>query len=161
MYLHEVAEEDLSFTKDDMHQGKHTEYERKLQDLLSLRIQQQEQQASTVTTTTASSISSGSTSPVTTITTEGVNGQLTDDEKASSPVIERNENDSDNIESELLATEIYEKEINLKTRNESESSRESNVEESISDICDEEEVTIESNEIECIRNDFSSNELHP
>lgn len=32
MYLHEVAEEELSFTKDDMRQGKHTEYEKKLHE---------------------------------------------------------------------------------------------------------------------------------
>jgi hypothetical protein len=30
MYLHEVAPPELSFTKEDMHQGKHTEYEKKL-----------------------------------------------------------------------------------------------------------------------------------
>jgi hypothetical protein len=30
MYLHEQAEMEVSFTKDDMHQGRHTEYERKL-----------------------------------------------------------------------------------------------------------------------------------
>uniref|UniRef100_A0A1I8AY95 CCR4-NOT transcription complex subunit 4 n=1 Tax=Meloidogyne hapla TaxID=6305 RepID=A0A1I8AY95_MELHA len=30
MYLHEVADEKISFTKEDMHQGKHTEYERRL-----------------------------------------------------------------------------------------------------------------------------------
>jgi CCR4-NOT transcription complex subunit 4 len=30
MYLHEIADGELSFTRDDMHQGKHTEYERKL-----------------------------------------------------------------------------------------------------------------------------------
>ena len=32
MYLHEVAEEEISFTKEDMHQGKHTEYERRLHE---------------------------------------------------------------------------------------------------------------------------------
>lgn len=30
MYLHDVADEDASFTKEDMQQGKHTEYERRL-----------------------------------------------------------------------------------------------------------------------------------
>ncbi|CAJ0574815.1 unnamed protein product, partial [Mesorhabditis spiculigera] len=30
MYLHDVADCDISFTKEDMHQGKHTEYERRL-----------------------------------------------------------------------------------------------------------------------------------
>uniref|UniRef100_A0A7E4W4A5 RING-type domain-containing protein n=1 Tax=Panagrellus redivivus TaxID=6233 RepID=A0A7E4W4A5_PANRE len=34
MYLHEIAPPELSFTKDDMHQGKHTEYERKLLEKL-------------------------------------------------------------------------------------------------------------------------------
>jgi CCR4-NOT transcription complex subunit 4 len=32
MYLHEVADDELSFTKEDMQQGKHTECERKLHD---------------------------------------------------------------------------------------------------------------------------------
>uniref|UniRef100_A0A183BPC7 CCR4-NOT transcription complex subunit 4 n=1 Tax=Globodera pallida TaxID=36090 RepID=A0A183BPC7_GLOPA len=32
MYLHDVAEEEISFTKEDMHQGKHTEYERRLHE---------------------------------------------------------------------------------------------------------------------------------
>jgi hypothetical protein len=32
MYLHEVAEGEISFTKEDMHQGKHTEYERRLHE---------------------------------------------------------------------------------------------------------------------------------
>lgn len=35
MYLHEVADEELSFTKDDMHQGKHTECERKLHEQMN------------------------------------------------------------------------------------------------------------------------------
>lgn len=30
MYLHEIAENELSFTKEDMHAGKHAEYEKKL-----------------------------------------------------------------------------------------------------------------------------------
>lgn len=34
MYLHEVAPPELSFTKEDMHQGKHTEYERRLLEKL-------------------------------------------------------------------------------------------------------------------------------
>ena len=44
MYLHEVAPPELSFTKEDMHQGKHTEYEKKLLDKMQ---QQQELMAST------------------------------------------------------------------------------------------------------------------
>lgn len=35
MYLHEVAPTELSFTKEDMHQGKHTEYERRMIEKLS------------------------------------------------------------------------------------------------------------------------------
>ncbi|PAV78721.1 hypothetical protein WR25_16001 [Diploscapter pachys] len=30
MYLHEIADSEISFTKEDMHQGKHTEYEKRL-----------------------------------------------------------------------------------------------------------------------------------
>lgn len=30
MYLHSVADSEVSFTKDDMHLGRHTEYEKKL-----------------------------------------------------------------------------------------------------------------------------------
>lgn len=32
MYLHEIADSDISFTKDDMHMGKHAEYEKRLID---------------------------------------------------------------------------------------------------------------------------------
>ncbi|KJH43899.1 hypothetical protein DICVIV_10084 [Dictyocaulus viviparus] len=32
MYLHEIADSDISFTKEDMHMGKHAEYERRLID---------------------------------------------------------------------------------------------------------------------------------
>lgn len=32
MYLHDVADDELSFTKEDMHQGKHTECERRLHE---------------------------------------------------------------------------------------------------------------------------------
>ena len=35
MYLHELAEQDISFTKEDMHAGKHTDYERRLLDALA------------------------------------------------------------------------------------------------------------------------------
>lgn len=30
MYLHDVADNEVSFTKDDMHLGRHAEYEKKL-----------------------------------------------------------------------------------------------------------------------------------
>lgn len=30
MYLHDVADTEVSFTKDDMHLGRHAEYEKKL-----------------------------------------------------------------------------------------------------------------------------------
>lgn len=153
MYLHEVAEEDLSFTKDDMHQGKHTEYERKLQDLLSLRLQQQAAAVKTTKTPT-SSVSSGSISPVTTITHEGVNSLLEYNVKPSSPMIKPNSYNLNNIESELLTTEIHDCNSSQKLRNKSESSRESNIQESISDVCDE-EIQIENNDIRCIQNEFS------
>lgn len=34
MYLHDVADMEVSFTKDDMHLGRHNEYERKLAEQL-------------------------------------------------------------------------------------------------------------------------------
>ncbi|GMR47932.1 hypothetical protein PMAYCL1PPCAC_18127, partial [Pristionchus mayeri] len=34
MYLHDMAEADISFTKDDMHAGKHADYEKRLMDTL-------------------------------------------------------------------------------------------------------------------------------
>lgn len=37
MYLHKIAEPDASFTKEDMHAGKHTEYERRLHEELAAR----------------------------------------------------------------------------------------------------------------------------
>ena len=45
MYLHEVAEEETSFTKEDMHQGKHTEYERRLHDQMMAVLGQQSNSA--------------------------------------------------------------------------------------------------------------------
>ncbi|KAI6233943.1 hypothetical protein M3Y99_00864300 [Aphelenchoides fujianensis] len=39
MYLHDVAEEEISFTKEDMHAGKHNDYERKLLEQLAARTQ--------------------------------------------------------------------------------------------------------------------------
>jgi hypothetical protein len=37
MYLHRIAEPEASFTKEDMHAGKHTEFERKLHEDLEAR----------------------------------------------------------------------------------------------------------------------------
>jgi CCR4-NOT transcription complex subunit 4 len=45
MFLHEVAEDELSFTKDDMHQGKHAEYERKLHEQMLLDDQKRKEHA--------------------------------------------------------------------------------------------------------------------
>ncbi|KAI6226469.1 hypothetical protein M3Y99_01285700 [Aphelenchoides fujianensis] len=39
MYLHDVAEEEISFTKEDMHAGKHNDYERRLLEQLAARTQ--------------------------------------------------------------------------------------------------------------------------
>jgi CCR4-NOT transcription complex subunit 4 len=39
MYLHEVAPPELSFTKEDMHQGKHTEYEKKLLEKMAEQLE--------------------------------------------------------------------------------------------------------------------------
>ncbi|KAJ1352291.1 hypothetical protein KIN20_008592 [Parelaphostrongylus tenuis] len=44
MYLHEIADSDISFTKEDMHMGKHAEYERKLLDTLIVRTVPQPQE---------------------------------------------------------------------------------------------------------------------
>ncbi|XGW32056.1 hypothetical protein V3C99_010325, partial [Haemonchus contortus] len=43
MYLHEIADSDISFTKEDMHMGKHAEYERKLIDTVLNRSSAQPQ----------------------------------------------------------------------------------------------------------------------
>lgn len=48
MYLHDVAEEEISFTKEDMHQGKHTEYERRLYEQMMAILQQQQPTQSTI-----------------------------------------------------------------------------------------------------------------
>jgi hypothetical protein len=37
MYLHKIAEPEASFTKEDMHAGKHTEFERRLHEELAAR----------------------------------------------------------------------------------------------------------------------------
>ncbi|CAD5218476.1 unnamed protein product [Bursaphelenchus okinawaensis] len=37
MYLHEIADDEISFTKEDMHAGKHTDFERKLHEQLAER----------------------------------------------------------------------------------------------------------------------------
>jgi hypothetical protein len=40
MYLHEVAEEEASFTKDDMSKQKHSEYEKSLMDAFIRRLRE-------------------------------------------------------------------------------------------------------------------------
>jgi CCR4-NOT transcription complex subunit 4 len=47
MYLHELGDSEASFTKEEMHQGKHQEYEKRLHDALIAQMQQQSQQSST------------------------------------------------------------------------------------------------------------------
>lgn len=47
MYLHELGDTEASFTKEEMHQGKHQEYEKRLHDSLIAQMQQQSQQTST------------------------------------------------------------------------------------------------------------------
>lgn len=47
MYLHEIADSDISFTKEDMHMGKHAEYERKLIDTVLNRTIPQSQEKRT------------------------------------------------------------------------------------------------------------------
>lgn len=47
MYLHELGDTEASFTKEEMHQGKHQEYEKRLHDSLIAQMQQQSQQPST------------------------------------------------------------------------------------------------------------------
>lgn len=42
MYLHELGDTEASFTKEEMHQGKHQEYEKRLHDALIALTQQQE-----------------------------------------------------------------------------------------------------------------------
>jgi CCR4-NOT transcription complex subunit 4 len=44
MYLHELGDSEASFTKEEMHQGKHQEYEKRLHDALIAQMQQQSQQ---------------------------------------------------------------------------------------------------------------------
>lgn len=46
MYLHELGDTEASFTKEEMHQGKHQEYEKRLHDSLIAQMQQQSQQPS-------------------------------------------------------------------------------------------------------------------
>lgn len=43
MYLHELGDQEASFTKEEMHQGKHQEYEKRLHDSLIAQMQQQSQ----------------------------------------------------------------------------------------------------------------------
>lgn len=47
MYLHELGDTEASFTKEEMHQGKHQEYEKRLHDSLIAQMAQQSQQPST------------------------------------------------------------------------------------------------------------------
>ncbi|KAK6050421.1 hypothetical protein COOONC_12072 [Cooperia oncophora] len=47
MYLHEIADSDISFTKEDMHMGKHAEYERRLIDTVLNRSLAQPQEKRT------------------------------------------------------------------------------------------------------------------
>lgn len=61
MYLHELGDQEASFTKEEMHQGKHQEYEKRLHDSLIAQMQQQSQQASANPATSGSPIT---TSPV-------------------------------------------------------------------------------------------------
>uniref|UniRef100_A0A336MHP7 CSON000696 protein n=1 Tax=Culicoides sonorensis TaxID=179676 RepID=A0A336MHP7_CULSO len=42
MYLHELGDEEASFTKEEMHQGKHQEYEKKLHDTLIAQTQNED-----------------------------------------------------------------------------------------------------------------------
>jgi CCR4-NOT transcription complex subunit 4 len=72
MYLHELGDTEASFTKEEMHQLKHQEYEKRLHDSLIAQMQQQSQQTSTnpisgsPTTTSSESNSSDSVSSSTT-----------------------------------------------------------------------------------------------
>lgn len=73
MYLHELGDPEASFTKEEMHQGKHQEYEKRLHDALIAQMQQQAQQTPPVTGNGGSS-NPASTSPVNATTTSGNNG---------------------------------------------------------------------------------------
>lgn len=64
MYLHELGDSEASFTKEEMHQGKHQEYEKRLHDSLIAQMQQQSQ-------TVISSSNPASTSPITTTGNSG------------------------------------------------------------------------------------------
>ena len=61
MYLHELGDTEASFTKEEMHQGKHQEYEKRLHDSLIAQMQQQSQQ--TPSNPTSASPTNASTSP--------------------------------------------------------------------------------------------------
>lgn len=74
MYLHELGDSEASFTKEEMHQGKHQEYEKRLHDSLIAQMQQQSQQP---TATTTAGSNNGSTSPVSSaISGSGSNGSV-------------------------------------------------------------------------------------
>lgn len=72
MYLHELGDSEASFTKEEMHQGKHQEYEKRLHDSLIAQMQQQSQQ-------TVASSNPSSTSPVgnTSTSNDTANGSAT------------------------------------------------------------------------------------
>lgn len=55
MYLHELGDPEASFTKEEMHQGKHQEYEKRLHDSLIAQMQQQSQQSATGSSNPATS----------------------------------------------------------------------------------------------------------
>lgn len=64
MYLHELGDSEASFTKEEMHQGKHQEYEKRLHDALIAQMQQQSQQ-------TVAGSNPATTSPVVGTSTSG------------------------------------------------------------------------------------------
>lgn len=68
MYLHELGDSEASFTKEEMHQGKHQEYEKRLHDALIAQMQQQSQQGGVAGSNPAS------TSPIAVPTVNSVNG---------------------------------------------------------------------------------------
>ncbi|XP_070497126.1 GATA zinc finger domain-containing protein 14 isoform X1 [Chironomus tepperi] len=67
MYLHELGDSEASFTKEEMHQGKHQEYEKRLHDALIAQMQQQSQQG-------VAGSNPSSTSPIAVPTVNSVNG---------------------------------------------------------------------------------------
>lgn len=68
MYLHELGDSEASFTKEEMHQGKHQEYEKRLHDALIAQMQQQSQQGG------VAGSNPSSTSPIAVPTVNSING---------------------------------------------------------------------------------------